>query len=182
MRLTTLKLRQLKPCALTDRMLNSLPDDIQWFGEGMFQFDVKIPTKLWKVLLRRRTLMSEGNSNYATNLTLGQARTERIENDMGTWTYEDAAVLDILDASSPVRRVMPGAVYVSPLYTELFDRFDISVLRSVVLFLSPDIINFNVVLHMGCSSTTVEAIFDVRYFPFPTERPHGALVSFTINV
>jgi hypothetical protein len=162
-------------------MLNSLPD-IQGFGEGMFQFDVKIPTKLWKAILRRRKLVADGNSNYVTNLTLGQARNARIENDMGPWTYEDASVLDILDTSSPLRHVMPGSVYISPLDTELFDRFDINVLRGVVLFRNPSIINFNIVLH-GIGGSTVEAIFDVSRFPdFLSDRPSGALVSCTINV
>lgn len=177
--ITTLKLRKLKPCDLTTRMLNSLPD-IQGFGERMFQFDVKIPTKLWKALLRRRKLATD--NCCATCLTLGRARNERVENDMDTRTYEDAHALDFLDVSSPVFYTMPGAVYISPVDTELFDRFDISVVRGAVVFRNPDIINFNVLL-TGIGNSVIEAIFDVSLFPdFLTDRPSGALVSYTINV
>lgn len=176
MRLTTLKLRSLKPCACTTRMLNSLPDT-QGFGERMFQFDVKIPTKLWKAILRRRKLATD--NCCATCLELGQARPE---SDITTTFFGDEIDLDFLNDSSCVRRVMPGSVYISPLDTELFDRFDISVLRGVVLFRSPTIINFNIVLH-GVGGSTVEAIFDVSRFPdFLSDRPSGALISCTINV
>lgn len=157
-------------------MLNSLPDT-QGFGERMFQFDVKIPTKLWKAILRRRKLATD--NCCATCLELGQARPE---SDITTTFFGDEIDLDFLNDSSCVRRVMPGSVYISPLDTELFDRFDISVLRGVVLFRSPTIINFNIVLH-GVGGSTVEAIFDVSRFPdFLSDRPSGALISCTINV
>lgn len=179
MRLTTLKLRHLKPCECTSRMLNSLPD-IQGFGERMFQFDVKIPTKLWQAILRRRKLVAYGNSNCATHLTLCQAFTE---NDIDIRTYEDESAIDILNDRSYVRHVLHRSVHVAPADTELFDRFDIRVLRSVVLFRSPSIININVILCGIGGSSTVEAIFDVSCFPeLVTERPSGALVSYTINV
>lgn len=176
MRLTTLKLRSLKPCDPTTRMLNSLPD-IQGFGERMFQFDVNIPTKLWKALLRRRKLAID--NCYATCLELGQARPE---SDITTTFFGDELDLDFLDDSSCVRRVMPGAVYISPVETELFDRFDISILRGAVVFRSPTIINFNVVLG-GIGDSVIEAIFDVSRFPdLLTGRPSGVLVSYIINV
>lgn len=177
MRLTTLKLRLLKPCAPTESLLSSLPD-IQGFGWNMFRFEVKIPTKLWKALLRRRKLVTDGC--YTTNVTLGQASTE---NDIDIGTYDSEDTLDILnDSDSSVRCTMYRAVHVTPLDTELFDRFDIRVLRSVVLFRSPTIINFNVVL-CGIGDSTVEAVFDVSRFPdLVTERPAGAIVSYTINV
>ena len=172
MQLTTLKLRSLKPCSSTTEMLNSLPD-IQGFGESMFRFDVKIPTKLWKSLLRRRKLVTDGRY-YNTCLELEQARTE---NDIAIIPYNDEQILIGLN----LQGVMPNAVYVEPVDIELFDRFDISVLRAVALFRSPDIINLNVVLH-GIGDYTIEAIFDVRRFPDLTERPSGALVSYTINI
>lgn len=174
MKLTTLKLRSLKPCDPTTRMLNSLPEG---FGERMFQFDVKIPTKLWKALLRRRKLATD--NCCATCLELGQARPE---SDITTTFFGDEIDLDFLNDSSCVRRVMPGSVYISPVETELFDRFDISVLRGAVVFRSPDIINFNVVL-TGIGDSVIEAIFDVSRFPdLLTGRPSGALISCTINV
>lgn len=174
MRLTTLRLRSLKPCDSTSRMLNSLPDVL---GERMFQFDVKIPTKLWKAILRRRKLAAD--NCCATCLQLGQARPE---SDITTTFFGDEIDLDFLNDSSYVQRIMPGSVYISPVETELFDRFDISVLRGVVLFRNPSIINFNIVLH-GIGGSTVEAIFDVSRFPdFLSDRPSGALVSCTINV
>lgn len=180
MRLTTLRLRQLKPCDSTSRMLNSLPD-VQGFGERMFQFDVKIPSKLWQTILQRRKLVADGNSNYATNLTLGQSLTEH---DIDIRTYEDENALDILNSNAPVRSILHRSAHVTPVDTELFDRFDIRVLRSVVLFRSPSIININVILcGIGGGSSTVEAIFDVRHFPeLVTERPAGAIFSYTINV
>lgn len=169
MRLTTLKLRSLKPCESTTRMLNSLPDR-QGFGERMFQFDVKIPTKLWKHILRRRDFIC------ATHLTLGQARNKY---DIDIRTCEDENTLSSLDSGSPVRSLLHNAVYVTPVDTELFDRFDIRVLRSVVLFRGPNIINFNVILH----GIIAEAIFDVSSFPdVITDRPSGVLVSYNINV
>ena len=175
MRLTTLQLRLLKPCTSTTRLLSYLPEDVGW---NMFRFEVKIPTKLWKAILRRRKLVGYG---YTTNLTLGQAITEH---DIDIRTYEAENTLDILnDSEASVRRTMCSAVYVTPLNTELFDRFDIRVLRSVVLFRSPDIINFNVILHIpGRSSSAVEAIFDVSRIPDLLDRPAGALVSYAINV
>lgn len=143
----------------------------------MFQFDVKIPTKLWKAILRRRKLATD--NCCATCLELGQARPE---SDITTTFFGDEIDLDFLNDSSCVRRVMPGSVYISPLDTELFDRFDISILRGVVLFRSPTIINFNIVLY-GVGGSTVEAIFDVSRFPdFLSDRPSGALISCTINV
>lgn len=174
---TTLQLRLLKPCDSTVRLLNSL-SDIPEFGWEMFRFEVKIPTKLWKAILRRRKLVSYG---YTTNLTLGQAITEH---DIDIRTYEADNTLDILnDSEASVRRTMCSAVYVTPLNTELFDRFDIRVLRSVALFRSPDIINFNVILHIpGGPSSAVEAIFDVSRIPDLLDRPAGALVSYAINV
>lgn len=173
-----LKLRQLKPCDFTDGMLNSLPD-IQGFGERMFQFDVKIPTKLWKAILRRRNLVAAGTIGYLTNLTLEQAHTE---NDIDIRTYEDEDVLNILNDNSYVRHNMHSAVYVTPVDTELFDRFDIRVLRCVALFRSPAVINLNVILG-GIGDSIVEAIFNVRDFPdVLTGRPSGALVSYTINI
>ena len=173
-----LKLRQLKPCEYTDRMLNSLPDVVRGFGERMFQFDVKIPTKLWKAILRRRKLATD--SYCTTCLELRQARPE---SDITTTFFGDEIDLDFLNDNSHVRRVMPGAVYVTPVDAELFDRFGIRVLHSVVLFRSPTVINFNVVLQgVGCSPT-IEAIFDVTYFPdVLIGRPSGALVSYTINI
>lgn len=174
--ITVLKLRQLKPCDYTDRMLNSLLE-VEGFGERMFQFNVKIPTKLWKALLRRRNLVADGNSGYITNLTLGQARPE---SDITTTFFGDEIDLDFLNDCSPVRHDMPGAVYVTPVDAELFDRFDIRVLRCVVLFRSPTVINFNVVL-TGIGDYVIEAIFDVSDFPL-TGRPPGALVSYTINI
>lgn len=175
MRLTTLQLRLLKPCTSTTRLLSYLPEDVGW---NMFRFEVKIPTKLWKAILRRRKLVGDG---YTTNLTLGQARTEH---DIDIRTYEDENTLDILDDSeASVRRTMCSAVYVTPLNTELFDRFDIRVLRSVVLFRAPEIINFNVILHIpGGPSGAVEAIFNASRFPDLLDRPAGALVSYAINV
>ena len=176
MRLTTLKLRSLKPCESTTGMLNSLPD-IQGFGESMFRFDVKIPTKLWKSLLSRRKLVADGRY-YNTCLELEQARTE---NDIAIIPYNDESTLSGLNVSSPLQGVMPNAVYIAPVDAELFDRFDIRVLRAVALFRSPDIINFNVVLH-GIRDYSIEAIFDASRFPNLTERPPGALVSYTINI
>lgn len=180
MRLTTLKLRSLKLCTSTTRMLNSLPDT-QGFGERMFQFDVKIPTKLWKALLIRGKRVADGNSRYTTNLTLGQARTG---NDIAIRYYEDESSIAILNDSYHVQRILHNAVHVTPVDAELFDRFDISVLRSVVLFRSPTIINFNVVLHGIIEGPPVEAIFDVSDFPVPLigERPTDAVVSYTINI
>lgn len=142
----------------------------------MFQFDVKIPTKLWKALSRRRKLATD--SYCTTCLELGQARPE---SDFTTTFYGDEIALDFLNDSSHVRYVIPGAVYIEPVETELFDRFDINVLRGVVLFRSPDIINFNVVLR-GIGDCTVEAVFDVSSFLALTERPSGVLVSYIINV
>lgn len=177
--ITVLKLRQLKPCEDTDRMLNSLPEVVQGFGERMFQFNVKIPTKLWKALLRRRNLVADGNSGYITNLTLGQARPE---SDITTTFFGDEIDLDFLNDRSPVQRVMPGAVYVTPVDAELFDRFDIRVLRCAVVFRSPAVINLNVILG-GIGDSIVEAIFNVRDFPdVLAGRPSGALVSYTINI
>lgn len=177
MRLTTLRLRSLKPCTSTTRMLNSLPA-IQGFGERMFQFDVKISTKLWKAILRRRKLAID--NCCATYLELSQARPN---SDITTTFFGDELNLDFLNNSSCVRRAyMPGAVYISPVETELFDRFNIRVLHGVVLFRGPTIINFNVVLG-GIGDYGIEAIFDVSRFPdLLTERPPGALVSCTINV
>lgn len=174
MRLTTLKLRQLKPCGSTDNMLRNLPS-IEGFGEHMFQFDVKIPTKLWKSILERRKLVQE-RPYYTTQLRLEQARST----DAITARYDPDVISGLM--RDPVQSTIYNAVYITPVDAELFDRFDIDIVRGVVLFRAPEIINFNVVLHG--THRTMEAIYDVTYFPSPLlgERPPGAIISYTIDI
>lgn len=174
MKLTTLKLRSLKPCGSTSNMLHNLPS-IEGFGEHMFQFDVKIPAKLWKSILERRKLVQE-RPYYSTQLLLEQARSA----DAITARYDPDVISGLM--RDPVQSTIYNAVHITPVNAELFDRFDISIIRGVVLFRAPEIINFNVVLNG--TPRTVEAIYDVSDFPSPLvgERPPGAIVSYTIDI
>lgn len=174
MKLTTLKLRSLKPCGYTSDMLHSLPS-IEGFGEHMFQFDVKIPTKLWKAILERRKLVQQ-RPYYTTQLSLEQA----IAADTITARYDEDVISGAMRES--IQSTIFTAVHITPVNAELFDRFDISIIRGVVLFRAPEIINFNVVLRG--THRTMEAIYDVNDFPAPLigERPPGAIVSYTIDI
>ena len=174
MKLTTLKLRSLKPCGSTYGMLHSLPS-IEGFGEHMFQFDVKIPARLWKSILERRKLVQQ-RPYYSTQLLLEQASSA----DAITARYDPNVVSGLM--RDPIRSTIYNAVHITPVNAELFDRFDISIMRGVVIFRAPEIINFNVVLNGA--PMTVEAIYDVSDFPSPLigERPPGAIVSYTINI
>lgn len=139
----------------------------------MFQFDVKIPTKLWKRILLRR------DSNCDTNFTLGQARSKA---DIDIRTCEDETALGILDSRFAVRSDLYNAVYVTPVDTELFDRFGIRVHSSVVIFYGPYIAEFIVILHDITGEDLIgDAVFDVSHFPAPAEKPSGSLVSYIIN-
>lgn len=173
-KITVLKLRQLKPCGSTTNMLHNLPS-IEGFGEHMFQFDVKIPTKLWKSILERRKLVRQ-RPYYTTQLALEQA----ISTDAITARYDADVVGGAMRES--IQSTICNAVHITPVDAELFDRFDIDIVRGVVLFRSPEIINFNVVLHSIHRS--MEVIYDVSYFPAPLlgERPPGAIISYTIDI
>ena len=174
MRLTTLKLRSLKPCGYTSNMLHNL-SSIEGFGEHMFQFDVKIPARLWKSILERRKLVQQ-RPYYSTQLHLEKARSE----DAITARYDPYVVSGLM--CDPVQSTIYDAVHVTPVNAELFDRFDISITHCAVLFRSPDVINFNVVLRGA--HRIMEAIYDVSHFPSPPigERPPGAIVSYTIDI
>lgn len=174
MLLTTLKLRTLKPCGSTSNMLHNLPS-IEGFGENMFQFDVKIPTRLWKSILERRKLVQH-RPYHTTQLTLEQARSEAAI----TARYDTAVISGAMRES--VQTTVYNAVHITPVNAELFDRFDISIIRGVAIFRAPEIINFNVVLHGTHSS--MEAIYDVSDFPVQMigERPPDAVVSYIINI
>ena len=172
-KITVLKLRQLKPCGFTSHMLHRLPS-IEGFGEHMFQFDVKIPTKLWKSILERRKLVQQ-RPYYTTQLAFEPARSA----DTITARYDVDGISGAMCDS--IQSTIYDAVHITPVNAELFDRFDIRILRGVVLFRSPEVINFNVVLYCN---RTLEAIYDVSDFPDQPigERPPGAIVSYTINV
>ena len=174
MQLTTLKLRSLKPCGSTTNMLHNLPS-IEGFGEHMFQFDVKIPARLWKSILERRKLVQQ-RPYYTTQLALEQA----ISTDAITARYDPDVVGGAMRES--IQSTICNAVHITPVDAELFDRFDIDIVRGVVLFRAPEIINFNVVLHG--THRSMEAIYNVSDFPSPLigERPPGAVVSYTIDI
>lgn len=176
MRLTTLKLRSLKPCGSTSNMLHNLPS-VEGFGEHMFQFDVKIPARLWKSILERRKLVQQ-RPYYSTQLSLGQARSA----DTITARYDPDVVSGLM--RDPVQSTIYNAVYITPVNSELFDRFDISIIRGAVVFRAPEIINFNVVLHGVHTYGDTEAIYDVSDFPVQMigERPSDAVVSYIINI
>lgn len=174
MRLTTLKLRQLKPCGSTTNMLHNLPS-VEGFGEDMFQFDVKIPTRLWKSILERRKLVQE-RPYYTTQLQLEQASSA----DTIAARYDPDVISGLM--RDPVQSTIYNAVHITPVDAELFDRFDIDIVRGVALFRAPEIINFNVVLHG--THRPMEAIYNVSDFPSPLlgERPPGAIISYTIDI
>lgn len=175
MRLTTLRLRSLKPCGSTSNMLHNLPS-IEGFGEHMFQFDVKIPTRLWKSILDRKKLVQQ-RPYYTTQLALEQA----ISADAITARY-DADVISGATRES-IQSTLYNAVHITPVNAELFDRFDINIMRGVAILRGPDIINFNVIL--SGTHSAMEAIYDVSDFPVPLlvgERPPGAIVSYTIDI
>lgn len=175
-KITVLKLRQLKPCGSTTNMLQRLPS-IEGFGEHMFQFDVKIPTKLWKSILERRKLVQQ-RPYYTTQLSLEQASSV----DTINARYDPDVVSDLM--RDPVQYTIFNAVHITPVNAELFNRFDISIIRGAVIFRAPEIINFNVVLGESFHCRSMEAIYDVSYFPSPllAERPPGAIISYTIDI
>jgi hypothetical protein len=141
----------------------------------MFQFDVKIPARLWKSILERRKLVQQ-RPYYTTQLALEQA----ISTDAITARYDPDVVGGAMRES--IQSTICNAVHITPVDAELFDRFDIDIVRGVVLFRAPEIINFNVVLHG--THRSMEAIYNVSDFPSPLigERPPGAVVSYTIDI
>ena len=174
MQLTTLKLRTLKPCGSTSNMLHNLPS-IEGFGEHMFQFNVKIPARLWKSILDRKKLVQQ-RPYYTTQLALEQA----ISADAITARYDADVISGVMRES--IQTTVYNAVHITPVDAELFDRFDIRVLRGAAILRGPDVINFNVVL--SGTHSNMEAIYDVSDFPVQMigERPPDTVVSYIINI
>ena len=174
MRLTTLKLRTLKSCDSTARMLRDLPN-VTGLGPGAFQFDVQISTDLWKSIIKRKSLVNYRRSvSYSTEITLNQATPTLPRADGSQY-------VDSLSVADNVHITIPQAVRITPVNAELFDRYDIGISRAVVLFRSPSIVNVNVLGTIG--NLSYEAIFDVHDFPEPiTDRPEGPVVSYIIDI
>lgn len=168
--ITTLKLRKLKPCVRNVTLLNTLPQSPELWNR-MIKFDVKIPTKLWQFILRRRNR----ECPYLQRLELPLALNE---GDIHVERYNTAEGSLIPDVA--VHYFLPKAVYVKPVDKELFYRFNIRVRRILVEFISPTDIEFSIILRV-MRDFNIEAVFDVSHFPAPVEKPSGPLVSYIIN-
>lgn len=174
--ITVLKLRQLKQCDITSRVVSRLPGGCT---EDLLKFNVSIPTKLWKVIMDRRDMAVRDVSRRYASVSLLPVR------DVRDLSVSDGTI-GLLSRHIPTGLYcFPNAVLVKPVSAEEFSRYGLRTSYVMMAFDDPDDFNISVVVE-GLTESGVgvgRAIFTVGRFPdVLTERPLGALVSYTINV
>lgn len=170
---TVLKLRHLKQCDATSKVVSRLP---RGCAADMLQFNVSIPTKLWKVLVGRQAMaVSDGPRGYGSVVLLPV----RDIRDLSVST----GVLSRLSISIPAGLCVPDAVLVNPVSEEEFRSYGLKISYITVSFVGTDNFNLGIVLEGLTGSGAGRAIFDARRFAdLLSERPTGALVSYVINI
>lgn len=171
--IAVLKLRQLKSCDATSRVVSRLPGGC---AADMLQFNVSIPTKLWKVLVGRQAMaVAEGSRGYGS-VVLIPARDIR---DLSVST----GVLSRLSRHIPTGLCVSDAVFVNPVSREEFSRYGLKVAYLTVSFAGPDNFNLGIILEGLTGYGDGRAIFDASLFAdLLSDRPSGALVSYVINI
>lgn len=169
--ITVLKLRQLKPCEITSSVVRRLPEGCT---EDMLQFNVSIPTKLWKFIVdRQATAVVDGDRGY-TSVTLLPARDIRyLSVSVGTlrWLSRHLTGLHCLHS----------AVLVNPV-SEEFGRYGLATKYFTVSFDGSGNFNLGVVLEGLTDSGVGRVIFDARCLSTISMRPTALAVSYTINI
>ena len=172
--ITVLQLRQLKPCEGTESVVSRLPEGCT---ADMLQFNVSIPTKLWKVIVDRQAAAVADSARRYSSVTLFPVRDIR---DLSV----SNGVLGWLSRRIPAGlHCVQNAVFVRPVSEEEFSSYGLTTSYLSVSFDGPDNFNLNIVLEGLTGSGVGRAVFDVSRFPdVLTERPSGALVSYIINI
>lgn len=171
--ITVLKLRQLKMCDVTSNAVSRLPTGCT---AGMLQFNISIPTELWKVIVDRQALATSDGARRYNHITLLPSR------DIRDVSVSNGA-LGLLSRHLTVGLHVHDAAFVQPVLEEEFRSYGLTISYISVSF-GPDNFNIGVALG-GLTGPAVGgvAVFSVDCFPhLLTERPSGALVSCTINV
>ena len=170
-KITALKLRQLKQCDDTSRVVSRLPAGCT---AGMLQFNVSIPTELWKAIAARQAVaVADGIRRY-NSITLLPAR------DIRDVSVSNGA-LGLLSRHFTGGLGAYNAVFVNPV-SEEFRSYGLTISYLTVSFGS-DNFNIGVVIRGLAGYGDGMAIFTVSRFPhLLTERPSGALVSYVINI
>ena len=171
-KITVLKLRQLKQCDDTSRVVSRLPAGCT---AGMLQFNVSIPTELWKIIVDRQTKAVADSARRYGSVTILPTRDIR---DVSA----NRGVIGLLSRHIRSGLHVYNAAFVQPVSEEEFRSYGLTISHLTVSFGS-DNFNIGVVLGGPTGSDVGSAIFAVSRFPdVLTERPSGALVSCTINV
>lgn len=170
--ITVLKLRQLKTCDATSSVVSRLPIGCT---AGMLQFNVSIPTKLWKVIVDRQAAAVADSARRYSSVSLLPVRDIR---DISV----TSGAIGLLSRHLPPGLYVYNAVFVNPVSEEEFCSYGLAI-PYLTVSVGPDNFNIGVGLRGLTGSGTGSAIFTVSRFPhLLTERPLGALVSYTINI
>lgn len=169
--ITVLKLRQLKPCEITSRVVRRLPEGCT---EDMLQFNVSIPAELWKVIVdRQATAVVDGDRGY-TSVTLLPVRDIRdLSVSVGTlrWLSRHLTGLHCLES----------AVLVNPV-SEEFSRYGLATTYLTVSFDGAGNFNLGVMLKGLTGSDAGRVIFDAQCLSTISRRPTALAVSYIINI
>lgn len=171
--ITVLKLQQLKPCEVTSSVVSRLPEGCT---EDVLQFNVSIPTKLWKVIVdRQATAVVDGDSDRGyTSVMLLPARDIRdLSVSVGTlrWLSRHLAGIHCLQ----------NAVLVNPI-SEEFSRYGLATTYLTVSFDYTGNFNLGVMLKGLTGSDAGRVIFDARCLSTISMRPTALAVSYIINI
>ena len=171
--ITVLKMRKLKMCDATLRTVGRLPEG--YCTDGVLQFNISIPTELWKVIVARQAVaVADGIRRY-NSITLLPAR------DIRDVSVSNGA-LGLLSRHFTGGLCAYNAVFVNPVSEEEFRSYGLTISHLTVSFGS-DNFNIDVVLRGLTGHGDGRAVFSVSRFPhLLTERPTGALVSYVINI
>lgn len=172
--ITVLKARQLKSCEYTSSVVSRLPEGCT---AGVLQFNVSIPTKLWKIIVDRqaRAVVAAGARRYSS-VTLFPVR------DIRDLSVSDGA-LGLLSRHIPVGlHCVQNAVLVNPVLEEEFSSYGLTILYLSVSFDDPDNFNLGIVLEGLTGSGVGRVIFDARCLSTISMRPSALAVSYIINI
>lgn len=171
--ITVLKLRQLRPCDATSGVVSRLPEGCT---SDMLQFDVRIPTKLWNVIVDRYAVSVANGDRRYSSVTLLPVRNIR---DLSV----PAGMLRWLSRHLPVgHHCAQNAVLVNHVLEEEFRRYGLATTYLTVSFDGQDNFNLGVVLEGLTGSGSGRVIYDARCLSTIYERPSDLAVSYIINI
>lgn len=172
--ITVLKMRQPRPCCATSSAISRLPGGCH---VGMLQFNISIPTKLWKVIVDRQARAVADVARSYNNVMLLPVR------DIRYLSVSNGALSRLSSHIPTGVYCVQNAVLIKPVLEEEFRSYGLEVSYLTVSFDGPDNFTLGISLRGLIGSGDGRVIFDVGRFPdLLTERPSGALVSYTINI